>query len=242
MEFGNRWGTVKSMKYDNILFFGFGLLFVSVYILITYIIQHNTPIEKETLDYNDIEKTFFEKIKEGNLPYKLLSIYTPFDLMMIKSFFISENIPYYIEFEHLMNLKPFVHSLNYNNVNFYILKEDYDDAIIIIDSYIESKNLNEYKAKSVLRGVFEAICISWVMPSPKNHLGLDVNYNNLLSDEETSEDIDLIEIGEYQENNDIEINMDGEDYKDNEIWVCSMCGTSNEIYLINCKKCGKNID
>jgi hypothetical protein len=230
------------MKYDNILFFGFGLLFVFVYILITYIIRHNTPTKKETLDYNNIEKTFFEGIRDGDSPYKLLSIYTPFDLMMIKSFFISENIPYYVEFEHLMGLKPFVHSLNYNNVNFYILEKDYDDAIIVIDNYIESKNLDKYKAKDVFRNIFETICIFWVMPSPQNHLGFYVNYKNLLSEEETSEDIDLSEIGKYQENNDIEVNTDGEDYKDNEIWICSMCGTSNEIYLINCKKCGKNID
>jgi len=132
----------------------------------------------ETSDYNVIEKLFFEKIKEGNISYKLLSIYTPFDLMMIKSLFISENIPYYVEFEHLMGLRPFVQSLNYNDVKFYILEEDYNDAIIVINSYIENKNLNEYKIKSVLRNVFEYLIIAWIVPSPQNYLGIDVSYKN----------------------------------------------------------------
>jgi len=38
----------------------------------------------ETSDYNIIEKLFFEKIKEGNISYKLLSICTPFDLIWRK--------------------------------------------------------------------------------------------------------------------------------------------------------------
>jgi hypothetical protein len=207
-------------------------------------------IGKETLDYNDVEKAFFEKIKEGNLPYKLLSIYTPFDLIMLKSFFISENIPYYVEFERLMGLLPFVHILNYNNVNFYILEKDYDDAITIINDYIKNKELSNYKIKEVSRSVFEIVCINWVIPSPKNYLGIDVNYKNLLSEEEINEnrseennyDINTIEIGKYQENNDIEINMEGEDFKNNEIWICNRCKTVNEIYLVQCKKCGKYID
>jgi hypothetical protein len=234
------------LKYDVNLFFGFGLFFVIIYVLIINVIQYNTKEGKETLDYNDIEKAFFEGIKGGNFSYKLLSIYTPLDLMMIRSLFISENIPYYVEFEHLMKLQPFVNSLNYNNVNFYILEKDYDDAIIVVDNYLENKILNEYKIKDVLRSIFEIICIFWVMPSPENNLLMDVNYKYLSSckklNGDGNDDINLIEIGKYQENKDIVIHMNGKDYKNNEIWVCSVCGTFNEIYLINCKKCGKNID
>jgi len=119
---------------------------------------------------------FYVLIKEGNTAYKLLNIYTPLDLMMIKSFFISENIPYYIEFEYLMKVQPYIHCLNYNNVNIYILDEDYNDAIIIINNYINSKKLNTYKVGNVFRSIFEYICTSWVIPSPHYFLGIEIYY------------------------------------------------------------------
>ena len=131
------------------------------------------------MEYNDIENIFFEKLNEGSKAYKLLVIYTPFDLMMIKSFFISENIPYFVEFGHLMKVYPFVHASNYNNANIYILDEDYNDAIFLIKSYIKSKKLNEYKFQRTLRSAFEYICIGWVVPSPDYFLGFNVNYKEL---------------------------------------------------------------
>jgi len=133
-------------------------------------------MEKETLDYNGNENMFFEKIREGKPAYKLLRIYTPFDLMMIKSYFISENIPYYIEFEHLMKIYPFIQCANYNNTNVYILEEDYNDAIIVINNYIKYKNLNEYKIKNVFWGTFEYLLMSYVVISPQKYLSIDINY------------------------------------------------------------------
>ena len=99
---------------NNNLYFGLGLFFVFIYFIIMYVRKDETKTIKETLDYNIMENEFFEKIKQGNIAYKLLKIYTPFDLMMIKSFLISENIPYYVEFEHLMKVYPFIHCPNYN--------------------------------------------------------------------------------------------------------------------------------
>jgi len=63
-----------------------------------------------------------------------------------------------------------------------------------------------------------------------------------INNKKINDDINLIEIGKNQENYDYKINMEGKDYKNKEIWICGKCNTYNEIYLINCKKCGKEID
>jgi hypothetical protein len=67
---------------------------------------------------------------------------------------------------------------------------------------------------------------------------LNANIENEINDE-----MDIIEIGKFQDNNEIKISATvGEDYRNNEIWICSECNTLNEIYMIKCKKCGKIID
>ena len=164
------------MKIESIFIFGILVLFV--FFMIMLICKSKKQRTYEILDYNEMENIFFEKIKKGMLPYKLLNIYTPFDLMMIRSFFISENIPYYVEFEHFMKVYPFIHSTNYNNCNIYILDDDYNDAIYIINNYIKSKYINEHKIKDVFRGVFEYIIMGWIITSPYNYLGFDVNFKN----------------------------------------------------------------
>ncbi|MDR2964613.1 MAG: hypothetical protein LBU88_02430 [Treponema sp.] len=133
-------------------------------------------LEKETLNYNIIENIFFDNIKKGKIPYKILNIYTPFDLMMIKSLFISENIPYYVEFEYLMKVQPFMHGLNYNNVNLYILEEDYNDAMIVIKNYLKTKNTEKYKIKKILRNVVEMVFFNYTAPNPNIYLGIDIYY------------------------------------------------------------------
>jgi hypothetical protein len=65
---------------------------------------------------------------------------------------------------------------------------------------------------------------------------------NAAIEKEINDNIDTIEVGKTQENFDCKINMEGRDYKNNEIWICGNCGACNEIYIISCKKCGKEID
>ena len=156
--------------------FIFGTLFFCILFIVRLFIKSGKNSEKESLEYNEIEEMFFQKTHEGYIPYKFLNIYTPLDLMMIKSLFISEQIPYYTEFEHIMGLRPFVQSINYNNTNFYIIEEDYNDAIKIIEEYIKLKNLNNYKFTETIRGIFEYLMIGWVIPSPNNFLGIEINY------------------------------------------------------------------
>jgi hypothetical protein len=65
---------------------------------------------------------------------------------------------------------------------------------------------------------------------------------NKIVEKEINDEIYTIEIGKSQENYDCKINMEGEDYKNNEIWICGECGNYNELYLVNCKKCGKEMN
>jgi len=49
------------MGFDK--YFIFGFLFIIIYIIIVYMRKNNyKSIEKETLDYNNIENIFFEKV------------------------------------------------------------------------------------------------------------------------------------------------------------------------------------
>ena len=156
--------------------FSLFLLFIFLYIIVNYIIKNRNNKEEKNIKYNEMEEMFFKEICNGKYIYKILEIYSPYDLMIIKSILISENIPYYNEFEHLMKVWPFVHSLNYNNSNLYILEEDYEDTIIIIKEYIENKNIKNYNIKGVFRNVLEYLIMTWVIPSPNDNLGFDVNY------------------------------------------------------------------
>jgi hypothetical protein len=166
------------MRYD--LFFVFGFIFIIIYFIIVYFRKQKNKniIERETLNYNNTEIMFFENIKNGKIPYKILNIYTPFDLMMIKSLFISEDIPYYVEFEHIMKIQPFIHGLNYNNVNLYILENDYDDAINVIINYINTKISTKYNIKNVFRNIIEMLLFFRVVSSPSDYLGIDIYYKN----------------------------------------------------------------
>ncbi|MDR1836303.1 MAG: DUF2007 domain-containing protein [Treponema sp.] len=92
-------------------------------------------------DKIEIEKVFFEKIKDGEKAFKIMIIYSQLDLMLIKSLFHLEQIPYYVEFEYSSAIYPgtFIDSLA--NSNIYILEKDYDDAIKIIEEYKNKKEI-----------------------------------------------------------------------------------------------------
>jgi len=171
------------MKIDVDNFFLVGIFLIIALCIFRYIYSKKTvksnKTVRETLDYNEMEIMFLNNISENNRPYKLLNIYFPFDLMIIKSLFMSEQLPYYVEFEHMMGLRPFIPIINYNNANFYILEEDYNDAIIVIETYLRNKTLNNYKIKERLRNLFELALINWVTYSPQNNLGVEVIYKNM---------------------------------------------------------------
>lgn len=154
----------------------FAVLFLVWLPIILHFRKNGTSEENEILTYNEMEKQFFERISEKNKPCKLLNIYFPYDLMLIKSMFLTTQIPYYVEFEHRMSLEPCIHIINCNNTNVYILEEDYRDAIRLIQDYLKTKALINYKVKEKIRNAFELLVLGWVVLSPKSNLGIEVIY------------------------------------------------------------------
>jgi hypothetical protein len=142
-------------------------------------IQESDLIENND-NYNKMEELFFQEISNGKERYRFLIIDNQFDLMFVKSLFQSENIPYYIEFEHVSSIRPgmFVGDLGNYNV-LYILDEDYHDAIKVIKNYIETKRKNtEPQAAENARNLAEIIVMNWRVPSANDMNGIHVIYKN----------------------------------------------------------------
>jgi hypothetical protein len=92
-------------------------------------------------DKIEIEKVFFENIKNGEKALKIMTIYNQLDLMFVKSLFQLEQIPYYVEFEYSSTIYPGVLFDSFTSSNIYILEKDYDDAMKIIEEYENKKNI-----------------------------------------------------------------------------------------------------
>ena len=150
------------------------LLILLIFTFVKYFSKHKFRETDEKLTYNDMENLFFEKFNLGIKPYKLLDIYTPMDLMLIESLLLSEEIPYHCDFKHFMGVRPFLPIINYNNVNLYIFEEDYNDAIIIINEYINRKNIKTYNLKDRARNCLELLIGGWMAYDPNKYLGITV--------------------------------------------------------------------
>ena len=151
-----------------------GILIVILPVIIKYFVKHKFRLTDEVIDWNEMENQFFVRFREGVKPYKLLDIYTPMDIMLIESLFLSENIPYHIDFKYFMGVRPFIPIINYTNSNLYILEEDYDDAIFLIHEYINTKRLEKYKENFRVRNFFEIIVGGWLVYNPQEILGITV--------------------------------------------------------------------
>ena len=92
-------------------------------------------------DKIEIEKVFFENVKNGEKALKIMTIYNQLDLMFVKSLFQLEQIPYYVEFEYGSTIYPGVLFDSFTSSNIYILEKDYDDAMKIIEEYENKKNI-----------------------------------------------------------------------------------------------------
>ena len=87
----------------------------------------------------DMENIFFNEVKNGEKTCLLTNILDQLDLLLIKSLFQSEQIPYYVEFKHFSSIYPFLNIGTLANENIYILEKDYDDVIKLIEEYKTKK-------------------------------------------------------------------------------------------------------
>ena len=173
----------------------FGIIFiflVIIFALISKINIENSYKNKEdrkridTKIYSNIEEQFFIDVNNGKEKIKYLKIDNQFDLMFIKSLFQSENIPFYIEFEHISRMRPGMYVGDLGNYNLlYILKEDYIIANEIVSEYIKKKfnvvsiehNKNKERKEKV-RNIFEILFGNWKVPSANDTHGIEILYKN----------------------------------------------------------------
>jgi quinol-cytochrome oxidoreductase complex cytochrome b subunit len=103
---------------------------------------NNKNSGKETVEKKEtMKELFYKNIRNGEKPYKLMNIFNQFDLMFIKSLFQNEAIAYYIEGEYVSKIHPGMQIGSFGKVDFYILEKDYDNAIKIIQEYINNTRL-----------------------------------------------------------------------------------------------------
>ncbi|GHU77773.1 hypothetical protein FACS189462_0530 [Spirochaetia bacterium] len=127
---------------------------------------------------NNIEELFFEEVSKGLNKIIFLKINNQFDLMFIKSLFQSEQIPYYIEFEKISKIRPGMYVGDLGNYNLlYILEKDYEDALKIVNYYIENKK-NQTKEDNVTktRNFAEILLGNWKVPSAQDLDGIEIIY------------------------------------------------------------------
>jgi hypothetical protein len=144
--------------------------------------ENNVKIKNngtDTLDNNIIEDKFFERVSSGETRLPFLKIDNQFDLMFIKSLFQSEQIPYYIDFEHISKVRPGMMIGDLGNYNLlYILENDYDDALEVIHTYLENK-INEYNGKDEKgKHLIEILFSNWKVPSAGDIDGLRILYKS----------------------------------------------------------------
>ena len=146
----------------------------SLILIIKQFLTYKKYDSKEVIDWNKMQLLFFQKVNIGCKPYKLLDIYTPMDLMLIESLFLSENLPYQYSFRNFMGIWPFVHIWNYNNCEYYILEKDYNDAIYVIKNYTKTKIFESYSGKDRIRNILEMTIGGWVAYDPVKFSGIRI--------------------------------------------------------------------
>ncbi|MDR1316916.1 MAG: DUF2007 domain-containing protein [Spirochaetales bacterium] len=135
------------------------------------------PDAMETNEENiEMADIFYEEAGNGGKTYRLLNVFNQFDLMFVKSLFQSEQIPYYIEREHLSRIRPGMQIGSFGNADVYILEKDYDDAIKIIEEYRENIIKNHDKKQKTIRKSLEVIAGNWTVPEADDINGIVINY------------------------------------------------------------------
>ena len=112
-----------------------------------------------------MENVFLEEISNGHKGRRIAFIYSSFDLMIIKSLFQSEQIPFFCEFEYLSKIKTGLPITQVNNIMLNVLEEDITDSKFILSEYIKTKKTDN-TCKNKLRNICEFIIFSNAVPSP----------------------------------------------------------------------------
>jgi len=116
------------------------ILLVLCYLFFTKNKKSKNRSDTEIDQINGIEDKFFEGVNNGKEKIQFLKIDNQMDLVFIKSLFQAENIPCYVEFETVSRVRPSINLGDLGNYTLlYILEEDYDDALKVVEDYLESR-------------------------------------------------------------------------------------------------------
>lgn len=123
--------------------------------------------EPEMFSGESFDEKFFENTRSGEKYQQFLSICSEKDCSLIRGLLQANEIPTYIEGEHMNSIYGGIAgSMNaVVAIRLYILYKDYDRALDIIKEYIGSKieHINTEKQKNTVRGALDIIsAISFV--------------------------------------------------------------------------------
>ena len=114
-------------------------------------------------DISSNENCFFESVRYGKQSIRIASIYSYYDVMFLKSFLFSENIPFFFEFEYMNNIYGGIPM--YGNVNVFlnVLEEHYEDVIVLLETF-ENQKKNIFQEKNTISNKMLGIILGWYVP------------------------------------------------------------------------------
>lgn len=156
-------------------------------------LQQNSP--EECAAYKDSVPS----LSSSSRPIRFLRLSFPSDVMFAESMFQCAGIPYHAEFTHLPNVMGGMGCFSFNATNIYILEEDYEDALILMEEYIASKKncgaIGGTKEKAVKKAVTiftGTIFTGYYIPERHDTLGIIIykrenSYRQPQGEEKTNE-------------------------------------------------------
>ncbi len=106
-----------------------------------YAKKHERNLESTILNdgLSEMESKYYEMVSKGSTKYRIASVSDQYDIMVLKSLLQSEQIPYYFEFENTSKLVTGLPDFNDKNPIINILDDDYEDALKVLERYVEDK-------------------------------------------------------------------------------------------------------
>jgi hypothetical protein len=113
------------------------LLIVIIPIVKRVVDKNKGKVKTPSVDEDavEMEKEFFAKLQRGSSSVRLATVYGQLDVMFIKSLLQSEQIPYRVDFENITRLRTGFALGDFYGSILYVLEEDYDDAMRVLDAY-----------------------------------------------------------------------------------------------------------
>ena len=134
----------------------------------TEYLSENDPAQQEVeqINFENFEEELFKRTQAGVQHQLFLSMASKLDCMIIRSLLSAENIPTYVEGEHMNNIYGGLAGTltAVIAIKLYILRNDYDKAFDIVREYINKKvedlkkareeEQNYEKAKNIAMALF----------------------------------------------------------------------------------------